>query len=607
MSGIAGLLNLEGGPVDAKLLDRLTKLMRFRGPDAVETWVGGRVGFGHAMLRAAVDARGERQPCSLDGRVWIVADARVDGRAELFRKLLYAGHECAQDTNDAELILYAYRAWGEACVRHLIGDFAFLVWDADRQRLFCARDHLGVKPFYYARVRDGVVFSNTLSCVKAHPGVSGALDDLAVSDFLLYGLNQDEAATAFADIRRLPPGHTLTCSQGALRVDRYWSLPSGGHVRYRHAGDYIEHFRETLNASVADRLRCDRVGVLMSGGLDSTSIAATAHAQLSARNRDFDLRAYTCVYDRLIPDDERRFAGEAARALDIPIHYLVADDYGLFDRWREPGMQPPEPVDHPLSALAADQMIQVAAGSRVALTGWDGDAVLNGPAQGRRDTLFKGRQLARRVAMAACRALWPRRWSRLRRLEASPPAFVRPEWLKPEFVERLDLARRWQSIQENAQRDERARTFAHRALTSPALSWLLEGYDAGVTRLALDVRHPLLDIRLVEYVLSIPPVPWCVDKRLLREAMRDRLPDPVRLRAKTPLAGDPLVALLRGAKARWIDDFEPAAELGRYVDRAAIPALGGADGAHDPWTHLRPLCLNLWLQYSGRVHYRAAA
>ena len=132
MSGIAGLLSLDGGPIDGHLLSRLTESMQFRGPDARETWDGGRVGFGHAMLRATFESQHERQPCSLDGRVWIVADARVDGQSELCQKLRSAGHDCRQSTNDAELILQAYRAWGDDCVRHLLGDFAFAIWDGPR-------------------------------------------------------------------------------------------------------------------------------------------------------------------------------------------------------------------------------------------------------------------------------------------------------------------------------------------------------------------------------------------------------------------------------------------------------------------------------------------
>ena len=148
MSGIVGLLSLDGAPVDPRLLERMTNFMRFRGPDSQVTWNGGRVGFGHAMLCTTFESRGERQPFTPDEDLWIVADARVDGRLELCRKLRSSGQDCRQGATDAELILHAYRAWGDECVRHLRGDFAFAIWDASRKRLLCARDHFGVKPFF---------------------------------------------------------------------------------------------------------------------------------------------------------------------------------------------------------------------------------------------------------------------------------------------------------------------------------------------------------------------------------------------------------------------------------------------------------------------------
>ena len=615
MSGIAGLLSLDGGPIDRCLLGRLTKFMQFRGPDAQETWNGGRVGFGHAMLRTTFESQRERQPCSLDDRVWIVADARVDGRSELSHKLRSAGHEFQQGANDAELILYAYRAWGEECVRHLLGDFAFAIWDGPRERLFCARDHFGVKPFYYAQAGDCAVFSNTLNCVRQHPAVSDELNELAIADFLLFDYNQDEATTAFAGIRRLPPAHRLSWSQGALRVERYWDLPTDGHLRYRRACDYVDHFTERFNAAVADRLRSDRIGVLMSGGLDSTSVAVTAQALLAKQHADFDLRAYTCVSDRLFVDEERHFSSLAADALGIPIHYLVADNYALFEGWRMPGPPPPGPANEPLSALYLDQARQMASHCRVALTGWDGDALLNESVNACGGILRMTMNLARRAALMGWRALSQGRWprpdlrARLVRMLSGPPeeGFACPEWLRPDLVERLDLPARWREIQESSRPRDCQHQEAHSTLTSPILTSLLESYDPGVMGIPVEARHPLLDVRVVEYLLSLPASPWCVNKKLLRMAMNGRLPESIRLRPKTLLAGNPVIELLQRADAHWVDAFEAAPTLGKYIDRAAVPPVAGARDSDQVWTDLRPLCLNLWLQQltaSGRVYRR---
>ena len=130
------------------------------------------------------------------GRVWIVADARIDGRPELRSALADAGWAPDADVPDAELVVRAYLAWGPDCVHHLMGDFAFAIWDAPAQRLFCARDHLGGKPFFYARIGAGVIVSNTLNCLRRHPGVSRELNDQAIADFLLFGHNAEPDTTA---------------------------------------------------------------------------------------------------------------------------------------------------------------------------------------------------------------------------------------------------------------------------------------------------------------------------------------------------------------------------------------------------------------------------
>jgi asparagine synthase (glutamine-hydrolysing) len=163
MSGIVGIVNLDGAPVSRLLLKEMTDHLAFRGPDAQNMWIEGEVGFGHTMLRTTWESEGEHQPFSLDGQVWITADARVDDRENLVEKLASKGQEVVSTAPDAELILRAYHAWGEHCVEYLLGDFAFAIWDRHLQRVFCARDHLGIRPFYYFQSGKTFVFSNTLN------------------------------------------------------------------------------------------------------------------------------------------------------------------------------------------------------------------------------------------------------------------------------------------------------------------------------------------------------------------------------------------------------------------------------------------------------------
>src|SRR5271163_1529243 len=129
MSGILGIVNLDGAPVDPTLLRKMADFLAFRGPDAQETWIGGNAGFGHTMLRTTWEAEHERQPCSLDGQIWITADARIDDRRNLIDKLTAEGRHVVSTAPDVELILHAYEVWSQNCIDHLLGDFAFAIWD----------------------------------------------------------------------------------------------------------------------------------------------------------------------------------------------------------------------------------------------------------------------------------------------------------------------------------------------------------------------------------------------------------------------------------------------------------------------------------------------
>ncbi len=246
MSGIVGMANRPGLVVDRPLLERMTAAVRLRGPDAQGVWTEGHVGFGHALLGTTDDSPLETQPFSLDGIVWIAADARVDARPALIAQLKTAEMAPVGDAADVELILRAYLAWGEDCTSHLLGDFAFAIWDGRAGRLLCVRDQLGGKPFFYATVPSGLIFSNTLACLRRHPGVSDELNDQAIADFLLFGHNTEPDTTSFAGIRRLPPAHTLEWTSAGPRIRRYWSMPVREPVYYKDPADYVDRFRELL-------------------------------------------------------------------------------------------------------------------------------------------------------------------------------------------------------------------------------------------------------------------------------------------------------------------------------------------------------------------------
>lgn len=345
----------------------------------------------------------------------------------------------------------------------------------------------------------------------------------------------------------------------------------------------------------------------MSGGLDSTTVAAVAKDCLAQQYSRFDLCAHTVVYDRLIPDQERYYSGLAATALGIPIQYLVADDYTLYQGWNQPELRRPEPFMDPLGIIAAERLKQAAHHSRVVLSGEGGDPVLF-PAIGYFSQQLKSLHLGHLLKAISQYVSFTGRLppvglrTQLRRWLGKPhfwqPPY--PTWLNPDFAERLNLRERWQQSTQGSNALERAsshktRPEAYQLLNQPGWAATFEGFDPGVTGLPVEVRHPFFDLRLVEYLLAIPPIPWFIHKELVRVAMRGILPEAVRRRPKTPLAGNPVYTLLQQSREQSIDPIDPPLELTQYIDWGQVQrVMGDEQDTSDLWTNLRPLGLVHW-------------
>jgi asparagine synthase (glutamine-hydrolysing) len=612
MSGIVGIVNQDGEPVDRELLWRLTNALTYRGPDAQEIWVDGNVGFGHTMLRTTWEAENEKQPLTLDRLLWLTADARIDGREELIAKLEAKLHRKLSISdrsngakgchNDADLILLAYEAWSDDCTKHLIGDFSFAIWNSPEHRLFCARDHFGIKPFFYTRTGNTFVFSNTLNCLRTFPGLSDELDERFIGDFLLFDMCCDTAITAFSNIKRLPPAHQLSISCENLTVKRFWSLPSNRKLVYPRPKDYLDQFNLLLDQALKDRLRTNRVAVFMSGGLDSSTVATNAWEQLSKDARGYDLRACTIVYDKLFYDPERHYSGLVAEKLNIPIDYLVADDYELYEGGKGADGYHPEPIHDPLRKVALDSYLEAGQHSRVVLTGYGLDPALT-PSHSHAIDLIKRLELfslAKDASWFLARGEFPRLG-----LRESAKKFLRlskennhlefPTWLNASFVHRAKLRERWSEIMFEPLPTFSNKPQAYRSLVAPFWTSRFERDDPGVTFANVENRYPFFDLRLLTFLLALPAVPWCIGKELIRIAMRDRLPDEVRLRPKTPLMGDPIFERHKKNDLSWSDDYKPPSSLNEYVDVALIPRLTELNKSYDLWTNLRPLSLSFWL------------
>lgn len=608
MSGIVALFARGGAPADAALLARMVDTQRWRGPDGAGWWSGGSVALGQTLHRTTLEAPPEASPARLADRLFIAADARIDARDELAARLRAHGRDVTVDLPDPDLILHAYDAWGIDCLRHLIGDFSFALWDARLRRLFCAVDPLGMRAFFYTDRAEGFAGSNSLPCVRLHPGVSDALDDRAVGDFVLLGGYQDRDATIYADVARLAPGHFLVVGDDGLRVGRSFDGFEPASSAAARGDDCVEEFRELLGRAVRDRLRTPNVAITMSGGLDSPLVALTAGRELARRFPAPQLRAYCAVYDRLIPDDEHGHAALVARRLSIPIDFQPLDGGSLFD-WVG-RLSPPEPIVDFVMGPSLDQLARLARRAAVVLTGYDGDTLLRAAVRLHwKERLARGEVagLARDLAwyVRSQRALPPigvrtalanrRRAAALRR---------RPRWLRDAYWTGADLQRRWSAgaapVAVSRSRDPAGFGFAGRTWAG-----FSDAHDPDYLGLPLDFRHPLLDLRVIRFAIGLPAVPWCVSKHLFRRCLED-LPPAIRSRPKTPLAADPILELVRRGQLGARPAPEASDRLAPFIDLpAAWEALRrGSDPNEETWLALRAVALGVWL--AQRNHGAAA-
>ena len=602
MSGFVALFQRNGAPVNRALLNGLTSFLDFRGPDARQTWVSGPIGLGHTLLRTTRASANERQPVSLDGQSWIAADVRLDRRVELRDRLIGAGQDVDRTANDAELVLHAFMAWKDDCVAHLYGDFAFAIWDARQRRLFCARDHFGIKPFYYAVTQDFFLCSNTLDCVRLHPAVSDELNDDAIADFLLFGLNCNKATTTFKDVQRLQPAHTLSIRETDLQTRRYWSPPVDGRIRYKRHEEYVEHFRENLRLAVADRLDVDRAAIFLSGGMDSGSVAATAREVAPATN----LRAFTVTCEHLIGDREGYFAKQTADFLGIPIQFLPIDHIKPFEYGENDDLPSPEPVDDSLVAGGREQFAAVAKHSRVALDGEGSDNLMHFQLAPYTKYLF-GRGEWLTLASAISGYLWTKRarWYRIgfrawRRVRQTGHSNTCPTWITRDFARRTNAEERWRNFGPPiASPSHPVHPDGHASFDLPHWARMFEGSDSESTKKLVEVRFPYLDLRMVEYLLALPPYPFFLNKKIERDAMKGTLPESILSRPKTPFAGDP--AAMATAEKRW-DHWDWKGEIARYIDREALLRRDGPYPAHGT-SCIRAVCLNFWLRGVRKFRY----
>ena len=434
----------------------------------------------------------------------------------------------------------------------LRGEFAYAMWDDERRRLECGRDRFGIRPLYYARIGESIVVTNLLPALVAR--VPRDLDRDVLADTIVFGINAHIDRTVYAAISRVPPAHRLIVENGNLRLERYWSMPIPDAPLRIDEREAVEEFRRLLVAAAKSRAR-GRVVVSMSGGVDSTSVAAAlVHGGVP------HVRALTSVYDRIIPDVERRWASIAAAALGIAHDFQVCDDYRAFDRWDDPRVRGYEPNTEPLGAGFIDFLGMAAANGDVLMTGQGGDPAMYTSHSYFFD-LIRGGRFLRFLIDAAGYAITRRRRpplllrSRLfgRRKPLEPPPWLRGPWsAQPPSTD--DRVHPW-------------RPEAFRSLTMTIWPSVFESFDAAVTGHPIEYSVPYFDQDLLEFLFSLPPMPFFADKDLTRRAMRGWLPDAIRLRPKTPLPADPSLVRFEEEKERWIAAVRDADQLDELVNR----------------------------------------
>lgn len=572
MCGFVGIIESPGKAVDPYQLRTMTRLLTHRGPDdegylllapaegRVAWWEAEQsppmeegpfsMGLGHRRLSILdLSPRGRQPMANEDGSLWLVYNGEIYNYMELAEELRALGHEFRSET-DSEVVLHAYEEWGEACVERFNGMWAFALMDLPRQRLICARDRFGVKPFYYFHDAERFLFASEIKALLHHYAVPVEPNSTSIFHYLAYGYGFVDVGTEtfFKGIHQLPPGTVMVLEGGHVQQRTFWSLEPRGEIRYASDAEYVEAFRELFFDAVRLRLRSDvPVGVCLSGGLDSSSIVGAVHAldgqePITTFSSCFDDQRY----------DEREYIEPTVNALGLKAHYIFPPDQFLFELLPRVIWHQDEPFAN-YNIYAQWHLMEYARrhGFKVLLNGHGGDETLAGYyphfSAFFADLLCRGqwgilgremrsyatvhgrsswKALQRALHLVAGSRLPAAVKTHLRRLVQRPTAAscLHPEFARQRYP-RLEVERRFKGCLDNQ--------LLEGLRVSPLPSWL-HFEDRNSMAFGIETRLPFLDYRLVEHLFSYPDdqkIRKGMTKYVLREAMRGCLPEAVRLRA----------------------------------------------------------------------------
>jgi len=572
--GIAGKAHTDRmRSVDASLLRRMTAALAHRGPDDDQIYVKDGIGLGSRRL-AIIDLEGGCQPMrNEDGSVWLVHNGEIYNFLELREQLLARGH-ALRTRSDTEVIVHLYEDLGTDFLEKLRGMFAIALWDARRERLLLARDRLGKKPLVYADLPEGLVFASELQALLADPAVDRTVD-LEALDAYLRCQAIPSPRTIYRAARKLPPGHVLVWEKGTLRVERYWSLHFAPKTT-TPTPEIRQRIRDLLDESVQVRLVSDvPVGVLLSGGIDSTTVAALMARHLSQPVKTFSVGFEEAGYSEL--PQARQMAerigadhNEAMVKLDVAeVLPILARHYG------EPFADKSAVPTYCVTRMAGQSL-------RVVLSGDGGDeafagyprylpstmhALISWSSAGRRRLAegmlrralsVKGGSLAGRLARRGVEALAPPVKSVL--FPEFFPGYRLTGLYRDEVRRAVDatweeeILARWGELPADLDDLDAALALDY-GLYLPET--LLTKMDIASMANSLEVRSPFLDHVLLEYAATIPggfKVARGIGKAILREAVEDLLPCEILYGPKRGFSA-PVATWLRGLLRSYAEEL----------------------------------------------------
>ncbi len=553
MSGIAGIFYRNDKSVQVEQLHAMGAALAHRGPDGIHYYHKGSIGFVQCMLHDTPESILESLPNTTeDGNFVITFHGRIDNRQELYDKIGWI--KPLSVVTDSDLVLSAYRKWRRECANHLLGDFAFAVWDQTERKLFCARDPVGIKPFYYYVDDERFVFASEIKGIFAIPEIQRTINDERVADYLTRVVI-DNATTFFRKISRLPQGNVL-----AITKKRFWQTVyhrlQPAQIEGKTDADYAENFREIFIDAVRVRLRSAYpVGAYLSGGLDSSSIVCTA-AGLLAKEYKGKLHTFSGVFDALTKCDERKYFSSIISRYDLLSNTLVSDMLNpgpayekLIEDEDEPFLMP-----HIFFIMGLLPLVQQS-GVRVLLDGHDGDAavsygynllvesaltgnLLRFASHFRESSLYSWKNIARRIMSLYWNVLCSK-------IPVAVPCSAKKrdilrdlKILNPEYAEKCAIKKRLtDALQRLPQLGQREGEYHLKNISQPIHPFSLELFDRMTTRFGVVARYPYFDRRVIEFCLGLPVSQKLnngLNRSVVRRALADVLPEEIsKRRGKT--------------------------------------------------------------------------